>query len=115
LRVASPDRWGRIAAEDAAARIVETHPVLRHLLERDAHRERVEAAAAVFLRGAERPEARGLGLGRDPLVILLGKLGRVGVDLLLEGNDLVAYDPTNLLAQSGELVGQLEPGKVGRD
>src|SRR5262245_21273587 len=52
LRVAGPDRGGRIAAEDAAARIVETHPVLRHLLERDAHRERVEAAAAVFLGGA---------------------------------------------------------------
>src|SRR5262245_33330922 len=115
LRVAGPDRGGRIAAEDAAARIVEAHPVLRHLLERDAHRERVEAAAAVFLGGAQRPEARGLGLGRDPLVILLWKLGRVGVDPLLDGNDLVAYDPTNLLAQGGELVGQREPGKVGRD
>src|SRR5262245_39022185 len=30
--VAGPDRRRRIATEDAAARIVETHPVLRHLL-----------------------------------------------------------------------------------
>ena len=57
---AGPDRRRRIAAEDAAARIVEAHAVLRHLLERHAHREGVEPAAAVLLRRAERPEPRGL-------------------------------------------------------
>src|SRR2546426_2768381 len=38
-----PDRGGRVAPEDAAARIVETHPVLRLFFERDAHGARVEA------------------------------------------------------------------------
>src|SRR5262245_32649075 len=111
---AGPDRRRWIAAKDAVARIVETHSVLRHLLERHAHRERVEAAAAVLLGGAQRPEARGLRLGRNAPVVVLGQLRRVGVDALLDGDHLVADDATDLLAQRRELVRQPEAGKLHR-
>src|SRR5258705_3368670 len=53
-----------------------------HLLERHAHRERVEASTPVLLGGAQRPEACGLGLGRDSLIVVIRQLGRVGVDAL---------------------------------
>ena len=48
---------GGIAAEDAAARVVEPHAVLRHLLERHAHAERVEPAARRTPRGAPRAQS----------------------------------------------------------
>jgi len=72
--------------------------VLRHLLERHAHRERVEAAAPVLLGGAQRPEPCGLRLGRDLLVVVVRKLRRVGINPLLDRDDLVADDPSELLA-----------------
>src|SRR5262249_35701812 len=108
------DRRWWIAAEDAAARVVETHPVLRHLLEGHAHREGIEAAAAVLLGGAQRPQARGFRLGRNALAIVIGQLRRVGVDTLLDGNDLVAHDSTDLLAQRQELVRHPEAGELHR-
>src|SRR5262245_35915886 len=115
LRLAAgPDRRWRIAAEDAAAWVVETHPVLRHLLEGHAHREGVEAAAAVLLGGAQRPQARSFRLGRNAPAIVIGQLRRVGVDALLDGNDLVAHDSTDLLAQRQELVRQPEAGELHR-
>src|SRR5262249_17888276 len=69
---AGPDGRWRVTAEDSAARAVETHPVLRHLLEHDAHAERVQTPAAVFLRRAQRPESGSLRLARQALEVLVG-------------------------------------------
>src|SRR5205814_3699843 len=97
-----PDRRRRIAAEHAAADVVETHAMLRHLLVEHAHAERVEPAAAVFFRRRERPEACGLRLGRQTLPVLLGQARRVGIQALLEGDDLLANEAANLLAHDAQ-------------
>ena len=108
---ARPDRRWRVAAEHAAAHVVESHPVLRHLLQHDRHAERVEPAAAVLFGRAQRPQAGRLRPGGQPLVVLLGKAGRVGIEPLLERNDLLADEATDLLAQHAQLVRQREAGK----
>src|SRR5262249_2246211 len=106
-----PDGRRRVAAEDPAARTVETHAVLRHLLEHDAHAERVETAAAVFLGRAQRPEPGRLRLARHALEVLVGNAGRVGIEPLLERNDLLADEPSNLLPEPAQLVRHRESGK----
>src|SRR5499425_2220458 len=109
LRLAPrPDGGRRHAAEDAATGIVEAHAVLRHLLQRHAHAERVEPAAAVLLLGAQRPKARRLGLGGEARKILIGDVGSVGVERALERDDLVLDEASDLLAEQLELVGQRE-------
>ena len=111
-RAAVDDRRG-IAAEHAAARVVEAHPVLRHLLEQDRHAEGVEPAAAILLGRTEAPEARGLGLGGEAPIVLLGDLGGVGIDALLDREQLVADDAPDLLAKRDELGRQRVPGERG--
>src|SRR5206468_1534651 len=58
---ASVDHGRRVAAEDAAARIVEPHALLRHLREDHAHAEAVDPPTAVLLRAAR---AADYGAGR---------------------------------------------------
>src|SRR5262249_47620531 len=77
-------------------------------LQRHAHAERVEPAAAVLLLGAQRPEARRLGLGGEAREILVGDVGSVGGERALERNDLVLNEAPGLLAEKLELVGQRE-------
>jgi hypothetical protein len=90
LRLATgPDRGRRVAPEDAAARIVEAHAVLRHRLEHDAHAERIEPATPVLLASAEGPQPGRFGLGGEAQEILARDLGRVGINGLLERDDLV--------------------------
>src|SRR5205823_5937398 len=103
-----PDRRRRIAAEHTAADVVEAHAVLRHLLVEHAHAERVESPAAVLFRRRERPETRRLGLGRQTLPVLLGQARRVGIEPLLERDDLLADEAADLLADQPQLVGQRE-------
>src|SRR5205814_5224441 len=55
----------------------------------------------------------GLGLGRQTLPVLLGKTRGVGVEALLERDDLFADEATDLLAQDAQLVGQREAGEHG--
>ena len=85
--------------------------MLRHLLEHDAHAEGTEAPSAVFFRRAEAPETGRLRLRRKAAVVLLGNLGRVGVEPCLEGKNLVAHEAAHLLAQEQKLIGKLEPGE----
>src|SRR5262245_41252448 len=108
---AGPDGRRRVTAEDPTARTVEAHPMLGHLLEHDTHAERVEAAAAVLLRRAQRPESGRLRLARETLEVLVGYAGRVGIKPLLERNDLLADEPSNLLAEPAQLVRHRESGK----
>src|SRR5262249_38699663 len=82
--------------------------MLRHLLQRHAHAERVEPAAAVLLLGAQRPEARRLGLGGETREILVGDVGSVRVERALERDDLVLNEAPDLLAEQLELIGQRE-------
>ena len=85
--------------------------MLRHLLEHDRHAERVEPTAAVLLRRAERPQAGRPGPGGQALVVLVGKARRVGIERLLERDDLLANEAPHLLAQQAQLVRQREAGK----
>src|SRR5438132_3898997 len=108
----APDHGRWVAPEDATPGVVEAHAVLGHFLEEHAHGEGAEAAAAWLLGRAETPEPGRLGLAHEPAVILVGQLGRVGIDALLDGNDLVADEAPHLLAQGHELFG--EPVAVER-
>src|SRR5439155_17427238 len=109
----APDHGWWVAPEDAAAGVVEAHAVLGHRLEQHAYGEGAEAAAAVLLGRAETPKPGRLGLGHEPAIVLLGQLRRVGVDPLLDGNDLVADEALDLLAQGHELVGEPVAAECG--
>ncbi|HYB42504.1 MAG TPA: hypothetical protein VEL75_12075 [Candidatus Methylomirabilis sp.] len=74
--------------------------MLRHLLQQDAHAEGVEPAAPVLLRRTEAPEPGRLDAGRDAPVVLLGELGGVGIDALLDRRDLLLHDAPHLLPES---------------
>jgi len=112
LRLAAgPDRGRRVAAEDAAARVVEPHAVLRHRLENNAHTKSIEPAAPVLLAGAEGPQPGRLGLGGEADEILARDLGRVGIDGLLERNDLFLDKPSDLVAEQAQLLREREAGE----
>jgi len=85
--------------------------VLRHRLEHHAHAERIEPAAAVLLAGAEGPQPRRLGLGGKAHEVLARDLGRVGIDGLLERNDLVLDEPPDLIAEQAQLFREREAGE----
>ena len=72
--------------------------MLRHLFVDDAHAERVEPAAAVLLGRGQRPEPGGLRLLRQALEVGIGNARRVGIEALLERDDLLADEAANLLA-----------------
>src|SRR5204863_9179559 len=79
----------------------------------DAHAEGVETAATVLLRRRQRPETGGLRLGRQTFPVLFGEARGVGIEALLERDDLLADEATDLFAQDAQLVGQREAGEHG--
>jgi hypothetical protein len=85
--------------------------MLGHLLQHHAHAEGVEATTAVLLGGAERPQSGRLRLGGEAGPVVLRQSGRVGVERLLERDDLVTDEAADLLADCPYLVGQREAGK----
>ena len=60
---------------------------------------------------AQSPAA--LVLAERRVEVLVGNAGGVGVEPLLERDDLVADEATDLLAEAAQLVGQREAGKAG--
>ena len=84
--------------------------MLRHLLERHAHPERVEPAAAVLLAGAQRPETSRLRHIGQSLVVVVGEVLGVGIHPLLGGDDLFLHEAADLLGEHPQFVGK---GKAG--
>ena len=87
--------------------------MLRHLLQDDAHAEGVEPAAAVLFRDAEGPEARLFRLAREADEVFAGNLRSVRIEALLEGDDLLLDEATDLLADGAQLIGQREAREHG--
>src|SRR2546422_832811 len=98
-------------AAPPAADVAAPQAMLRHLLGDPRHPDRLHPAAAVVLRRGEGPEARGPGLLRQTLEVLVGNARRVGIEPMLERDDLLADEAPNLLADEPQLVGQREAGE----
>ncbi len=87
--------------------------MLRHRLQDHAHAEGIEPAAAVLLGSRQRPQSGRLGLGGEAQEVLAGDLGRVRVEGLLEGDDLLLHESADLLAQQAQLLRKREAREHG--
>ena len=87
------------AAEGAVAGHVQSGAMLRHLDRQQHARHEVDVGAAVFLRDVDAEQAHRLGLLDQPLVIGGLEFRRVGVQVRLERDDLLAHEAADLVDQ----------------